>query len=175
MKGFVVQNWLTIRRAPQAAPPTVVQSQPFWLDLSDYRDVIAWLDVSEVTVEAGVTAQLLYETAPFEDELLFSTLAGPITVVPGVAVTKMIADIAPPLAKYFRWKLTVSGATTVAWDVTFRILIAVNRPGYRTPTYGGLPMSGKGSTIALNPSLVSQSATSRDSTWIPVNIPKKKL
>lgn len=167
MRGFLLQDWVTIRQnAPLggAGPyPSIVQGQPFWLDLSEYRDVVAWLDISEVTVDAGVNVQVTYQTAPFEDEALFTAMAPPIARsngYSGLTVTQMLADVSPPLARYFRWMLSPSGATTVPWDITFRILIAVNRPGYRTPKYGGPGGSGP---IMMSAPISKSSGT----MWIP--------
>jgi len=182
MRGFLLQDWVTIRRKEQggAAPyPTVVQGQPFWLDLSDYRDVVAWLDVRQVGVaDAGVNVQVTYQTAPFEDEALFSAMAPPIAMAngySGLTVTQMLADVSPPLARYFRWMLSPSGATSAPWDITFRVYIAVNRPGYRTPTYGGpggdgpimMPTPISKSSGSLVSSLLKQGTSSSGSLQVP--------
>lgn len=139
--------------------------------------MIAWLHVAEVGAEAGVTVKLSYETSPFEDELLFSPMAGPLTVATGVTVTSMLADVSPPLAKYFRWKVQPSGPTTSVWDITFRILIAVNQPGYRTPTYSGMAGGVNKSIISSGsaPLSVPVPPVSRDSAPALIYIPKKKL
>lgn len=185
MKGFMLQDWVTIRQAAQGAAPfePIVQSQAFWLDLSAYRDVIAWLEVSEFTIDAGVSILLSYQTSPLEDDQLFNAMAGPFAVTTGVTVTKMIADQAPPLAKFFRWKIEASGVTASTWDLTFRILIAVNKPGYRTPTYGGpgagpITMGGLGSSGGGVSSTIYKGGAGSGSSGsgygqLPVNIPKK--
>lgn len=180
MRGFVLQDWVTIRQkeVPGAGPyPTIVQGQPFWLDLSEYRDVVAWLDIAEVTVDVGVNVQVTYQTAPFENEALFTAMAPPIARsngYSGLTVTQMLADVSPPLARYFRWMLSPSGATTAPWDITFRILIAVNRPGYRTPTYAGpgagpitMPTPISKSSGSLVSSLYKQGTSGSGSLQIP--------
>ena len=171
MKGFLLQDWVTIRGA-SGAVSAIAQSQPFWLDLSDYRDVIAWLEVSELTIDGGgVNLLLNYQTAPFEDEQLFNSMSGPLTITTGVTVTQMLADRSPPLARYFRWKIEPSAATVAVWDITFRILIAVNRPGYRTPSYAGPVASGP---IMMAPKPSGGSSNGGGYKQLPVNIPKYK-
>lgn len=172
MKGFILQDWVTIRGASGAVSP-IAQSQPFWLDLSDYRDVIAWLHVSELTIDGGgINLLLNYQTAPFEDEQLFNSMSGPLTINTGVTVTQMLADRSPPLARFFRWKIEPSGATAAVWDVTFRILIAVNRPGYRTPSYGG-PVASGPIVMATAPQS-GGSSNGGGYKQLPINIPKYK-
>jgi hypothetical protein len=182
MKGFLLQDWLTLRGAAGASVDPIVQSQPFWLDLSAYRDVIAWLEVAEITVDAGKNLLLSYQTAPFEDELLFNAMSGPFTMTTGVTVTQMLADRSPPLAKFFRWKIEPSAGTAAVWDVTFRILIAVNRPGYRRPEYGGpggsaITMGGLSSSGTGVSSTIYQGGSGGTSGsgygQLPINIPKK--
>lgn len=172
MKGFVVQDWLTIRGASGAVSP-IAQSQPFWLDLSDYRDVIAWLEVAEFTIDAGVSLLLNYQTSPFEDEQLFNSMSGPLTIANGVTVTQMLADRSPPLARYFRGKLEPSAVTAAAWDITFRILIAVNRPGYRTPSYAG-PSASNGPIVMALPKKSGGSSGGGGYKQLPINLPKYK-
>lgn len=183
MKGFLLQDWLTLRGGASAAVDPIVQSQAFWLDLSAYRDVIAWHEVSEFTVDAGASLLLTYETAPFEDDALFNAMAGPLTIATGVTVTQMLADRSPPLAKFFRWKLQPSVAPGGTWDITFRILIAVNRPGYRRPEYGGpstgpITMSGSTSSGGGMSGTIYQGGGGGGTSGsgygqLPINIPKK--
>lgn len=183
MKGFLLQDWLTLRGASGASADPIVQSQPFWLDLSAYRDVVAWLEVSEFTVDVGKNLLLNYQTAPFEDESLFNSMSGPITIATGVTVTQMLADRSPPLAKFFRWKVEPSAGTSAVWDVTFRILIAVNRPGYRRPEYGGpggptITMGGLGSSGSGKSGTIYQGGGGGGTSGsgygqLPINIPKK--
>lgn len=151
MEGHVLQDWLTIRAVAGNPSTGVIMSQAFWFDASAFRDVIAWLDVAEVFVSgADVGVQLLYQTAATCDEALFATLAGPIAMTAGsLTVTQMLGSVqAFPLAKYLRWKVVPSGSTSSTWDVTFRILIALNRPGYRTPVLASVPKPSFGQALS---------------------------
>lgn len=148
MEGATLQDWVTIRAVGHV---TVAQGEPFWLDLSAYRDAIAWLHVAALYVSGGdVSVRLSYETAPTADEALFALVGGPIVLQANtVTVTQMLGSIAnPPLARLFRWKLSVSGATSSTWDATFRVLVALNRPGYRTSSNMA---AGAGSKLPMMP------------------------
>jgi hypothetical protein len=142
MEGFLFQDWVTIRGAagvlPTAPLGMVIQAQPFWIDMSAYRDVMVWLDVRNVDVDVTKTVKIAYETAPTCDESLFAQMITPLDIQTGVAVTQLFSSAVfsaslttfPPLARWFRWKLFPSAATAASWDVTFRIFLAANRPGY---------------------------------------------
>jgi hypothetical protein len=130
MRGMMLQDWVTVRGQVATTTP-IVQGQPFWLDLLQYRDVIAWLEVREASNDRG-TVQLTYQTAPTQDEALFAPMVAAFDVGVGVTVTQMIAPIivGVPLARYLRWSMAPSAPSAAApWDVTFRILVAVNQPG----------------------------------------------
>lgn len=133
MDGKVLQDWVTISSMVGATP--IVQGEPFWLDVSGYRDAIAWFDVREVNVGGAGSLQIFFETAPSCDEVLFTTVGGPVNFAAGtITVTQMLGTVAAvPLAKYLRWKVAPTASFT--WDTTFRVLVALNRPGYRTPLY----------------------------------------
>ncbi len=151
MEGRVLQDWVTIRAMGDVK---IVQGQPFWLDASNYRDVMAWLDVRETLAAApGSEVQISYETAPTEDEALFTLLGGPVTFVSNtVTVTQMLGSIqGTPLARWFRWKLSLKSPSANTWDGTFRVLVAFNRPGYRTPTYMTRPISRTSQEQGLSP------------------------
>jgi hypothetical protein len=122
MKCFLLQDWVDISGP---AGTTVTQSEGGWLDLSGYRDVVAWLDVRQVTS----TPNLLFQTAVTKDDSLFTTAAtlrGPGT---GVTLTTVLQDTATvPVARWFRWQLQPAGAN---WDLMFRIWLAASCPGRR--------------------------------------------
>jgi len=130
MEGLILQQWCTTRGQGGAGIRTVTQSQSAWLDLAGYRDVVAWLDVREASADAGVSVQLTFQTAPTLDESLFVPMNAPVVMAPGLTLVPMLAALAAaPLARYLRWTLGPSASTTAAWDVTFRCIIAANRPG----------------------------------------------
>lgn len=134
MYAFLLQDWLTIRGAPSVA--TVTQTENCWLDLSGYQDVVAWLDVKNFT-SSGATIQLAYQSAVSKDDVMFQRLVSPISVSgTGISITTMLKELTTtPLARWFRWQISVSGSPSATWDATFRILIAANAIGsMRAPT-----------------------------------------
>jgi hypothetical protein len=153
MEGRLLQDWLTINAIGDVK---VVQGQPFWLDVSGYRDAIVWLDVREVdapTPPPTANVQITYETAPTEDEALFTQLTSPVPMVNNtVTVTQLLGSLqGTPLARFFRWKLSLSVSNPNGWDVCFRVLVALNRPGYRTPTYMTRPIEGTDKGLSPGP------------------------
>jgi hypothetical protein len=138
MHCFLAQDWVTVRGA-QSGVTSITQGEHGWLDLSDYEDTVAWLDVKEFSAPGG-TLSMAYQTAPLKDSSLFVAISGPLVTVPfavasGVTVTPLLKDslgtltppgVVSPLARWFRWQLTVSGTLTGAWDVTFRLFVAAN-------------------------------------------------
>lgn len=135
MKCHCLQDITTVRGASSLT--TVVQPESGWLDLSQHQDLVAWLDVHEVTsTGAGATVVLNYQTSPTKDDDavtgLFVTMAS-VTISMGVAVTvtAMLKDvISNPLARWLRWQL-VAASQSAIWDATFRIWIAASMPGRR--------------------------------------------
>ncbi len=123
MKCFLLQDFITIRSTTAVA--TITQSEPGWLDLAAFRDVVFWLDARE---QSG-SMQLTYQTAVAKDDSLFTNVAI-LTPATGVTVTPILQDVAAaPLARWLRWQL--SGASA---DLTFRIWVAANKPGRRNLT-----------------------------------------
>lgn len=141
MEGRLVQDWLTLNGAGDIQ---FVQTEALWLDISAYRDVMAWLHVEARTPPAGADVQVLYETAPLPDDRLFATVGGPVSLLADdtVTVTQMIGNqSALPPGRLFRWKIKLSTSAGGNWSVTFRIFVALNRPGYRTPSALAVAMS----------------------------------
>lgn len=126
MYSFVLQDWITVGGAAGAS---VIQGEKDWLDMSPFQDVVAWIDIRNAPTSNQPSLKL--ETAPSKDDLLFMFMGS------GAGIT-MIANPVPTVAQYLmgsatvpvaeclRWKIT-GGA--VAWEVTFRILVAANAPG----------------------------------------------
>lgn len=129
MKCFLLQDWVDIS-GPTAAG-NVIQSESGWLDLSGYRDVIAWLDIRETTpASPSTTPTVLYQTAVTKDDGLFTTVAtvaSPLST--GVTLTTILQDTATvPVARWFRWQIQGAGPP---WDLCFRIWLAASCPGRR--------------------------------------------
>jgi hypothetical protein len=140
MRGFVLQDWLTIRGATGVTQ--IVQNEGGWLSLEMYQDAIFWLQISELTLSSG-TVKMNYDTAPIKDETLFSPMGiSPITTgltltttaMPAPLVTPVILSAiavsgngVTPLSRWVRWRLTQSGAITNPWDITFRVLVSCNQ------------------------------------------------
>jgi len=124
MHTFVLTDWITVRGSAN----TVTQSESEWLDLTQYEDVMFWIDVREVTG----TVTLNLQTSPTKDENFFQAAniyqnaalaAGTLTP----ANTKVLMSAASiPLARYVRWQLTSASAP---FDATFRIMVSANAPG----------------------------------------------
>jgi hypothetical protein len=129
MRTFIAQDFVTMRGSTNG---TITQGRNGWLELPEYPDAVAWLDVREVTTGGG-TITMGYQTAPSEDDSAFTAITGPVTAntVPftatvGVTVTPLLKDLLTvPLAHWFRWQLAASG-TSGTWDITFRLFIAAN-------------------------------------------------
>lgn len=115
-----LQDYLTVREDQTAT--AVTQSESDWLDLGGYQDLVAFLEVKEVS---GGTVQINYQTAPTKDDLLFVNMAGAVTLVAGLSVTKMLkASALTPLGRFARWKLTAT--PTGVWSAYFRVWLAAN-------------------------------------------------
>lgn len=129
MDSFLLQDWFTAK--VNSAQTSIAQAESDWLDLSLYEDVFVWLDVTMV-LSGGGAVSMSYETAPTRDSRLFVPLDPTFAVLP--LVTTTTSKVTPltsmtmttPLARWFRWRLTVSGATT-AWGATFRMHVVASR------------------------------------------------
>ena len=126
MYGYLLQDWLTVRGA--SAITVFNQPENAWLDLAPFQDVMAWLEVKEVTPTSGAL-QVSYQTAPAKEDALFTGMTAAIAVTgPGVTTTVMRKlSSAVPLARWVRWQVSLTSAA--AWDITFRIYLACNALG----------------------------------------------
>ncbi|HEY3819497.1 MAG TPA: hypothetical protein VGL81_20145 [Polyangiaceae bacterium] len=132
MRGFVLQDWVTIRGATTITQ--VIQNEANWLSLEMFQDAIFWLQVTELTLGGG-SLGLNYETAPIKDESLFQAMPTPASA-PSVAITTATltpnllavkaASATLPISRWVRWRLVPASATST-WDVTFRILVSCNQ------------------------------------------------
>jgi len=122
METLLLQDWLTIQNG--TGTPTISQGAPGYLDVSEYQDLVFYLDAQQI---ANPTI-LEYQTAPSAEESAFLTM---LSIQPANGVTSLhradaiLGSYAPvPPAKYARW---VCFGTS--YMCTFRIWVA----GYRLP------------------------------------------
>jgi hypothetical protein len=130
MYSYLLQDWITLQGA--SAITVLGPGENDWLDLSGFQDIVAWLEVKEVSPTSGVLA-VAYQTSPTKDDALFFNMTTAISVTgPGLTTTVMLKDTAlVPLARWLRWQVQLSSAAS--WNVTFRILCAVNAIGSNRP------------------------------------------
>lgn len=130
MHTFVLTDWTTVRGGTGGA--TITQSESEWLDLTQYEDVIFWIDVREV---AGPPVTLNIQTSPTKDDNFFNAAniyqntglaAGTFTAASTPTTKVLMSSATIPLARYVRWQLTSGSAT---FDATFRIMVSANAPG----------------------------------------------
>ena len=122
MRGFILQDWTTIRGGGSVS--TVTQQETEWLDLAAYQDVTFWIDVKETTG----TPVLYLQTAPTLDDSFFQSMVTAVTMTAAAApavVPAFMSNALVPLARYVRWQIV----GTPTWDATFRIAVAANSPG----------------------------------------------
>jgi hypothetical protein len=121
LKCILAQDWLTVRGL---SGTVVTQPESTWVDLAGYRDVVVWLDVKERTPSASGPT-IAYQSAVAKDETLFTTIA---TFTPGMGVTTtvVIPEVTTPFSRWMRWQLSLVGS---AWDLQFRLWLAVNGSG----------------------------------------------
>ena len=128
MHGVVWQEWTTVLLT--GATSTVVQSEPCWLDVDDYRDVTFWLQVRDLSLGGAGAVICAYETSPSKDEALFlSMVSFPLGLTNTTPyITKVLSPQNPgtPLSKWLRWRLYLIGAPTSEWGATFRIFCSLN-------------------------------------------------
>lgn len=140
MHSFVLQDFVTIRGS--STTQTISQSESGYRDLSAYEDLIAWIDVREVTLLGNANVTFNIQTSPLKDEFLFVTMeSSPLAATVALTVPSVrkivLAAItnnatAPfPLGRFLRWQLVASGATGT-WDATFRIVCCANAVGTMT-------------------------------------------
>ena len=128
MYGVLWQDWTTLRLT--GTTNVVMQSEPLWLDVDDYRDVIFWLEVKQLALGGAGAVLLSYETSPSKDEALFRPMVGafPLGVTTSPFLTRVLEAQNPtvPLSTWIRWRLFLSGTPTAEWGATLRIHLALN-------------------------------------------------
>jgi hypothetical protein len=143
MHCFLLQDWVTLSIAASGMGPppfTLTQGEADWRDLEGYQDVIAWVDLRQVTISNPNNLVLDFQTAATKDEQLFVSLVVNqlLTGGSGISLTSSSASFSPlvvrmtkdtsaaPLFKWLRWRLT--GSANAAGTVTMRIWVAANYP-----------------------------------------------
>ena len=129
MDVYLAQDWITLATPSGGSSYTIVQSEPSWLDLVSYRDIVAWLDIKRAS---AATFTVAYQSAVAKEESLFATMAQ-ITPAIGasVTVTPMLQELQggtnlAPLARWLRWSVTLPTGPN---EIVFRLWIAANKPG----------------------------------------------
>jgi hypothetical protein len=132
MYAFLLQDWLTVRSASGTA---ITQGEANWLDLSEFLDVVVFMETKNFAVSSGGALYMAYQTSPTKDETLFqqmvdiSTSTSTTAIAVGVQTTVLLRDTALcPLARWFRWQLTPpsnAGGIT-SFEATFRIWLSAN-------------------------------------------------
>ena len=126
MRCFVFQEWVTIRGSSTIT--SVVQGEELWLDTTPFQDLVFWTESREGTTGGG-TLSLNFDTSPTRDDAFFTRMTGTNPSTTGVSVaTARLLDGNLPVARWVRWRLSCSSATST-WDATFRIMVAANSPG----------------------------------------------
>ncbi len=128
MYGVLLQDWTTIRGNTSVI--SIVQTASGWLDVSDYEDLILWLQVQEVNVGGATNVVMNYQTSPSREDLLFVNMVAGVNMAAATAPTLSAVILsqnpAVPPAGWLRWSLSLSGTPTSTWDVTFRLFVACN-------------------------------------------------
>jgi len=141
MRGFVLQDWVTIRGASTALVTQIIQNEAGWLSLEMYQDAIFQIQVTELTLTGtSPTLTLNLETSPIKDESLFTPMGNPsagvgiasaqvgVNTFKNVILSTMGAAAGVPLSRWVRWRLIPGGTTiTAPWDLTFRVLVSCNQ------------------------------------------------
>lgn len=130
MRGFVLADWTTLRGT--SASTGVTQSADAYLDLAAFEDFTAWVEVTDFVSGGATSPKIFVESAPMKDEVLFAPtgwnqpsvgMAVGVSVVKNVLLNALPAQL--PLARYLRWRVDMSGASST-WSVTFRIHVAAH-------------------------------------------------
>ena len=133
MHGFVLQDWITIRGASSIG--TITQSESEWLSLDGYQDLVAWIDIRELTAPSNsTTISFNLQTAPLKDEYLFVNMEPTVLQATAALTTPSIRTVIlaisttwkVPLGKFVRWQLVPNVLPNSVWDATFRILLCAN-------------------------------------------------
>jgi hypothetical protein len=116
LDALLVQDWVTLSAATGIT--SITQGADRWLEVPTVADAVFFLDVKQPGTGIGI----LYQTSPRrEDSSFFTMLSVPITSTTTTVYGAVLAAYATvPMAKYVRWQLTFSGASSI----TFRLWMA---------------------------------------------------
>jgi hypothetical protein len=136
-----LQDWITITAA--STNQIIIQPEPDWLDISDYQDIAAYLEVSQTSVGNNLVNVNL-QSSPTKDESFFAAQqsgSNPFVIqfaINGSTYTPGVQPIGAQRwsntsnngqmpARYLRWQLKFA----VAGNITFRIWLVLNQSGWR--------------------------------------------
>lgn len=127
MQTFVLQDWVLVQGTNAT---DFVQSEPNWLDLSPFQDLIAWIDVRAASTPGAPT--LFLDTSPSKDDLMFVSMNGATGYTMTSGANPIVAQLqlgvaTVPLATFLRWRIRGPAAN---WNAAFRITVAANSPGW---------------------------------------------
>lgn len=115
-ESLLLQEWTTIRGSLSST--IVTQSRCDYLDVTDYRNIMAFVEVSD----ASGSPTINFETSPTTDAALFQNMQGTGTVVSVGVTTRALGYTGfVPAARFLRWRVTAAGTP---WSVTFRIWLS---------------------------------------------------
>jgi hypothetical protein len=121
MDTILLQDWITL-----VANGTITQGADSWIDVSDYEDLVIYLEVKLFASTLGPGILMNYQTAPNYLDSDFITIASFAPAV-GLRTDSFLASYATvPIAKYFRWQLTSNDgghgtATFRAWAAGYSL------------------------------------------------------
>jgi hypothetical protein len=169
MYCFIMQPWRALRG--NLAITSITQTESCWLDLSPYQDIVAWLEVKEVSAGGGTNVQMAYQTSPTKDDSLFQAVVAAFNMGTGVTTTVMLKDSATvTLSRWLRWQLTVTGTPSSTWDATFRIFIAANVVGR-----GGRAKAVSGSKVVRSPASSGPAGAGSSGPSAPLHLQQAAL
>lgn len=129
MHSFLMQDWITVRGP--GASTIVSQSESEYLDMRPFQDVVFWVDVRSVTLQASTTVSINFETAPAKEDGLFVAMRSAAPFTAGSQTTQtfpaLLTSASVPVSRWMRWKVTAT--STTQWDITFRIWASAGLSG----------------------------------------------
>jgi hypothetical protein len=126
MQPLILQPLATFN-AP-AVDTEIVQSSFFYLDTTEYENIVFWAEVIEVHLGGAASVEINYETEPNPTgtaQVLFTNMIAPITLVvtPPITPNKILMAQNPlvPVGARTRFRLTRTGVAVGVWGVTIAV------------------------------------------------------